>query len=150
MTPVTRWNIRGPMSLHLFHDRSLGAHIVFGMSRDGSERINGERINGWFHLLIHGVFLVVIGRYIVVKVHPLIRSPLIPALPCRSRLLGHPPSSNSLGPSLNQSAASGGIGWIIPWRTDLWLITMVFRKSHKDRLVGSHPNGYTPEIQHSP
>ena len=74
------------MSLHLFHDRSLGAHIVFGMSRDGSGWINGERINGLFHLLIHGVFLVVlvvIGRYIVVKVHPLIRSPLIPALRCR-------------------------------------------------------------------
>ena len=27
------------------------------MSRTGSDRINGDRINGLFHLLIHGVFL---------------------------------------------------------------------------------------------
>ena len=27
------------------------------MSRKGSDRINGDRINGLFHLLIHGVFL---------------------------------------------------------------------------------------------
>ena len=36
-------------------------------------RMKGDRINGLFHLLIHGDILAL--------VHPLIRSPLIPALP---------------------------------------------------------------------
>ena len=35
----------------------LSSKMPTWMSRDGSERINGDRINGLFHLLINGVFL---------------------------------------------------------------------------------------------
>ena len=36
------------------------------MSRTGSDRINGDRINGLFHLLIHGCYFVVVVVVVVV------------------------------------------------------------------------------------